>query len=1015
MIYTDDQQTAISHRAGNLLILACAGSGKTEVISRRIASLVMEGTPKSAIIAFTFTERAADELKNRIRRHLDELIPDDPALGDMYVGTIHSFCLQILREIDPHYRKFEVMDEIRQAALIMTQFTRFQDGERGLGLDRLRHKTRSGGYWDTVRTFLSTLNVLHQMGLSVEDIEYSDLREAVQRYRRIVYDHPNYFFDFNYIIDALIQRLEDDPAELAKLRSRFRYLVVDEYQDVDGRQEALISLITNVGKDIYLTVVGDDDQAIYGWRGARIENILSFSGKYPNVKEVKLQHNFRSTHGIAEIANAAIRHIPQGRRIPKNMEARHWANDPTKGDLLRETLSEPGDIQVRTFTSDEDEAEWIAQRILELRGSLIGERDGQLRGLDYADMAILLRSVKTSGQIFASTLRHKGIPAIVRGVGGLFDHDEVLVVQAAFSLLARQAFSFRNGEGYTRLDEVDTRDFIRAKISFLTERGLFKNAHGGLFLEWIARKREELDRRNLERSERKRLSRRIYPQDIFHEMLEALGAGAGPEPWPQEVLFNLGKLSYLITQFEAVHQWVTPKDLPSLCLFLGGWAASAVDEGGADEITTPNAIQILTVHAAKGLEWPVVFLPRISSSNFPSSLRKRGPETFLPRAMFNPDDYAMGDEGERRLWYVALTRCRKFLHVSSPDRYRKKPTEFLREIKHDSVQRSGDAPSRSKGTPTPPANVDLLPTTHTALSYFWRCPFEYQLRELMGFGPGVKESYGYGQQIHNLLAEIHRLILAGTPLTTLDIDALVERRFHLRYTRDGDRYKPLTTLREAAKRSIERYLETCGPHQNLVLAAEKPFEFLDKDSGALISGTIDLLERIEHTNLGERRVPVAVVEFKTHSFRSKESFDRIKDQVENQLRLYSVAVKKALGFEAGKGKAHFLSPKPLPPDLAEQGVQESFEVDVSASYQEEIRASVRGAVQEIRTCVSRQNFGLDGVNSGSCRNCDYRVFCPGHTLWKERDQTSPRLGTPEVERGEEIFLTLEDLDARPES
>lgn len=135
--YTADQERAIAHRDGNLLILACAGSGKTEVISRRIALLAKEGTPKSSIIAFTFTERAAGELKLRIREHLEEVLPDDPALGDMYVGTIHSFCLQLLKEIDPSYRKFEVMDEARQAALIMTNFHHFPDSNKpGLGLIR---------------------------------------------------------------------------------------------------------------------------------------------------------------------------------------------------------------------------------------------------------------------------------------------------------------------------------------------------------------------------------------------------------------------------------------------------------------------------------------------------------------------------------------------------------------------------------------------------------------------------------------------------------------------------------------------------------------------------------------------------------------------------------------------------------------------------------------------------------------------------------------------------------------
>src|SRR5882672_8764909 len=189
--YTADQDRAIAHRDGNLLILACAGSGKTEVISRRIALLAKEGTPKSSIIAFTFTERAAGELKLRIREHLEEVLPDDPALGDMYVGTIHSFCLQLLKEIDPAFRKFEVMDEARQAALIMTNFHHFPDSiSPGLGLNHLRQNTRSGGYWDTISVFLNTLNVVHQKQIGIQRIKDTHLKTAIERYQKIAHGYP---------------------------------------------------------------------------------------------------------------------------------------------------------------------------------------------------------------------------------------------------------------------------------------------------------------------------------------------------------------------------------------------------------------------------------------------------------------------------------------------------------------------------------------------------------------------------------------------------------------------------------------------------------------------------------------------------------------------------------------------------------------------------------------------------------------------------------------------------------
>ena len=974
--------------------------------------MVRENVHKNEIIAFTFTERAAKELKARIRLHLEDLNPSDPSLGDMYVGTIHSFCLQLLKDINPEYRKYEVMDEARQAALIMTNFYYFPESNKGIGLDRIRYRTRTGGYWDTVRNFVTTLSIVHQQRISDDRISDEELRKAVKRYRNVANGYPNYFLDFDQIISELINNLKSDPTKLDALRSRFKYLVVDEYQDVDDRQEELIQLLSDQGKKIWLTVVGDDDQAIYGWRGARIENILNFKNRYPKVKEIKIFHNFRSTHAIAEIANASIRRLSPGSRIEKDMLAMHWDEEASQPNLV-ETMTDSGDIQMRTFDSDDAEANWIADRIEQLHGVLIKEKDNQERAIDYADMAILLRSVRSSGRVFANVLRNRGILAVVKGIGGLFDNEEVLLIQATFCLLARADLFIPDDQGQKqRLDEPAIRNLIRECISRLSNNKSMPTAKAAPFLEWIAAKREKLDRQNLEKESRGRMSRRIYPQDIFHEMLFELGSTKSSKPWPQAVLFNLGRLSSLITQFEAVHQWVTPRDLNALCMFLGGWAAGQVDEGGLDESGTPNAVQIMTVHAAKGLEWPVVFIPRVSSRNFPSSMRTRGPETFLNPTLFNPKDYAAGDDGERRLWYVALTRCQKFLNISSQDRHRKKPTAYFKDIKHERIQKKDPIENRPKGTPTPPANAELLPTTYSDLNYFWRCPFEYQLRALMGFGPGVSESYGYGQQLHNILAEIHTDTANGRLFSSNELDELVEDRFHLRYTIDGIDYKPFSKLRDAAKLALKRYYEEFPNNSNYVLEAEKPFEFMDRESGALISGAIDLLEKIEKTSVGEaKQIPVGIVDFKTHRWKDAPTFERKKLEVEAQLCLYAIAVEKALGFEAQKARAHFLSPKPPPQNLLEQGVKDVIDVDISPQKQSELRSKVCQAVNGIQESIKEKKFELKGCNNGYCDTCDFRTFCPGYQTYKNNFPTKPRSLSVSESRIEEMNLLSEDIDA----
>jgi len=999
---TAEQQQAIDHRQGNLLIVACAGSGKTDTISRRIASLVAEGVPKDAIIAFTFTEHAASELKARIRGHLEDRVPNEPSIGDMYVGTIHSFCLRTLKELDPNYRNWEVMDEVRQAALIAVNFIRFDDSDRGIGLDRLRTETRTGTYWETVRRFTTTLDVMHHEGIAPEAIEDGRLRAAVERYRKLAHGLPNLSFDFNLIVDELIRFLENHPDKLSEVRTRFRHLVVDEYQDVDGRQERLIELISNRGKDVTVTAVGDDDQALYGFRGASVRNILDFERKYAPVERVIMGDNFRSSHAIVEVAYRAVQ--PVTNRLPKEMAARR--RNPDGG--LVERMADDGDIQLATFETEEDEARWVAERVETLRGTKFEQKDGRYRSLDYGDMAVLLRSVRSAGSEFARVLREHNIPVVISGTRGLFNNDEIRLVQAAFCLLARSDFAMPDEGGRIRIfDTVETREFVRKTVERLS-RDRMRTANSTAFLEWTSRTLEELGRRSLPKEKRGgRLARRIYPQDIFQGMLGALGSGKGD--WSRDVLFNLGAFSGLLTQFESVHQWITPANLRGLTLFLGNWAASNADEGGLDDVVRMNSVQIMTVHAAKGLEWPVVFLPRISSSTFPSSRRNHGPETFLPTSQFDPATYAGGNDGERRLWYVALTRCAKFLNVSSLDRSRKRPTEYFREIQHPVVRRNGDDPTpRQRGEPQPPAEAGMLPTTYSDLAYWWRCPKEYELRSLMGFRPGVSEQYGYGQQLHNILAQIHEKARHGDVPTEQEVKHLVERRFHLRYTQG----RPLDALRDAARDALVRYVREQGDLLTRTRAIEKPFEFIEPNSGALITGMVDLLERADSDDEGNGvREPVGIVDFKAHKIATREDYEDLREKAEQQLRLYAEAVRYAFPFEPATAAVQLITPRELLPELKAQGYGDRITVDVSKEGRETVMQMVSDAVGGIRESLERQEFPHLGARSGVCRRCDFRLFCPGYEEWRAENRNAPTPRTPAEERDVETDTIIEEQNA----
>ena len=1005
MILTDRQREAVTFDSGdpsNLLIFACAGSGKTETLARRAARMVKDGIPRGSIVAFTFTEHAATELKHRIRRRVEEATPEEPALGDMYVGTIHAYCLQILRKRDPDCRVFEVMDETRQAALIAANFVRFPDGD-GIGLDRLRARTRSRTYGETLSTFLATLNVIHQQRIDIDNIGDPVLASAVRRYRRIAHGDPNYFFDFNNIIDRMIEFLRSNSAVLGEIRAELQHLFVDEYQDIDDRQEELIRLLTDGGRNASLTVVGDDDQALYGFRGAKVDNILDFEREYPDVRVVRLEDNFRSTHAIVSIADEAVRRVST--RRDKEPKARIGVNPDGS---LPERFADPGDILLETFPSEEAEARWVADRIEAIRGIPFRENDGTERGLDYGDMAILLRSVRSAGAPFAEALRDRNIPVVVTGTGGLFDNQEVRLAQAAFSLLARADFALPNESGGIRLlSTAETREFVRNTVSALRDNNrLGPSANSTHLLSWLDRKRAELGRRAVAPTERSSgLGARIYPQDIFQQMLEELGSKA--DSWPESTMFNLGAFSNLLTQFESVHQWITPARLKSLVLFLSNWATRHIDEGGVSELAALNSVKIMTVHAAKGLEWPVVFLPRISSRVFPSSLRTRPPETFLPSGSYDPRPYVGGDDGERRLWYVALTRCAKFLHISSLDRHGTRPTPYFREIGHDCVFPPGsEPPEHAHIEPTPPADSDLLRTTYSDLAAFRRCEREYQLRALMDFSPGVGEQFGYGQRIHDILAEVHNMAIGGETITTDVIRELVDRRFHLRYTRG----KPFDILRDAAEEALVRYVERAGGALSRVRAAEKPFELIDRKSGALIAGVVDLLERADESALPSQREIVGLVDFKASRIRTVEEYEETVDAALEQLQLYAVGVSYAFDMEPAVATARILSPKPLPDELRTSGRDEWIKVAVDPEAQHEAAAKLSDTVRMLKERLQSRDFPTSGATRGKCGRCDFRTFCPGYDAFVAAGG-SAATNTPAEDVEHQTDLLAEDTDA----
>jgi DNA helicase-2/ATP-dependent DNA helicase PcrA len=371
--FTTDQLIAIGHSEGNLQLIACAGSGKTEVVARRVANLLNTGTADgltpASIVAFTFTDKAAAELKERIITRCREELGDIVGMAEMYVGTIHGFCLDLLKTEVPEYLKYGVLNEVQQILLV-------DRNSRASGLTTVTDLNGASlaKFTDTSR-YVTALGILREARLNDKKLKGISVVDGLKLYQALLREKR--YLDYSAIMVEAVRAISQDTSLQHRLAARIKHVIVDEYQDVNPIQECIVKLLQDLGA--YLCVVGDDDQTIYQWRGSDITNITSFATRYPKVQQVRLQENFRSSAGVVETARDFIGQ--NTKRLPKAMV-------PTQAQPF-----EAGDIVALGLESPQAEAKFIVDTLKQLRG--IAFKDGdRTRGLSYSDCAILLRSVK---------------------------------------------------------------------------------------------------------------------------------------------------------------------------------------------------------------------------------------------------------------------------------------------------------------------------------------------------------------------------------------------------------------------------------------------------------------------------------------------------------------------------------------------------------------------------------------------------------------------------------------------
>lgn len=894
---------AVRHRGGHLQIIAAAGSGKTEVVSQRVVDLLGEGLSAEAIIAFTFTDRAADELKSWIARRVEERLGTTALdrLTGLFVGTIHGFCFRFLQQRVPRYETYDVLDDNQLTAFLSREAPR-------LGLRQLDPNNR---LFAAISAFLKGVDVVENELLdptTMPDPFGTILRayyETLDRYRLLTYGQQ---------IARAVSELER-PELAAAVHARLRHLIVDEYQDVNPAQERLIRLLT--GEPVALCVVGDDQQAVYQWRGSDVSNIVTFQDRYPSVATFEITTNRRSRPQLIDVANEFARTIPE--RIAKTM-----ANDrPSTGGSAPAVIAWSAPSEVA-------EAGWIANLVLDLRDA----------GVRFRDIAVLVRSRAAYARLVEQFATFD-IPVQPGGRSGLFDQPEAIVLGHTIAWLTDTEWRDRFGPSRLITDDGLLTEFQQVFQLSAAVRGRAAR----LLTMW--------------KSAVPRTDRTADLVGELYELLDELVVRSWDLANPLAVnrLGTLARFSSLLADYESVRRRARPDpDVPgeqlggedrgawyyrNLALHIINYAQGAYEgfDGEADYVL--DAVDLTTVHRAKGLEWPAVFVPSVTAKRFPTTRAGQVQSWLVPRERFDASRYEGGDADERRLFYVAITRARDWLSISRHERTKSRlvgPSRYYQELAHLEVSPDDitlppiEVPDRGEDDP--------ISITYSELAAFMNCGHAFRLRELIGFQPRLAPELGYGKAVHHVMRAVAEATKASQQVPTAhEIDEILDTSFFLPTAN-----KPAhRQLKDAARRLITTYAEKYEVDLHRVWETERPFELhLD---GVTVNGRADVILDQE----GGVPTWLAIVDYKTST--SGATHDHAL-----QLQVYA---------DAGRREA----------------------LDVRGAYIHDLKAASREPVQIDETALTGAENAIVAAaaqirardyrpNPGArCRRCEVRTIC----------------------------------------
>ena len=961
IISDEEQAKAIHFGEGPLLIVAGAGTGKTKVITERIAWLISENKALSSqIVALTFSEKAAKEMEERV----DKLVPF--GMTETQISTFHSFGRMIINENFAELRiapDWEILRDTDGIILIMENIDRFD-------LDIYKPLNNPGQYIGQLIGFISKLkdNLItwqdykaFASGFSAK-AESDEDREVAAKHLELAGFYKAYEelkteknrMDFGDLILVPYLLLKEKKSVLKKYRDKYKYILIDEFQDTNYAQFEFIKILA--GEHGNINAVGDDDQMIYRFRGAAISNIMGFRDNYRSAEMVVLKNNYRTCQAILDAAHKLINNNTDRLEIKYNIDKRLISKYTPEHKLDR--------LNIRVFENYSEEADFAAQEI---------KKYVEKGFYKYSDFAVLVRA-KNDAKMFLKTFERKGIPYSFAGDEGLYNKKEVQFLINFCRVLAAP-YEFNPVLDVIISEHYDVDPFVMSKLGNLAKE------HNAAVIDMM-RETDKYPELNIPEKELVKI--KIFIKDIDHYLLRVAEKTSPGEivleflkqkrildtlfkentPDSDVVVANISGFFEVMKRFsvnekyDTVHNFVNYIDL-----------SIKSGENPKEEMISEvkeDAVQVMSIHKAKGLEFKVVFVAALIQEKFPG--RKRADYALpFPEGIMHDivDEDTYFHEEERRLFYVAVTRAKDALYLTAARQYEGRPGKkisiFLKEIGFDIPDDFAITPDKNKKfeyfekkqsvleKAKRRVSPDVLKLSNYQIDDYLTCPFKYKLVHVFKMPIRSRPNVMIGSAMHAVSAEFFMARRDGRAVTLEGLKGIFEAM-----------WKPAGFLTqqealknyEAAIEAIERFYIKESANNIIPKYIEKDFEFKLNDKLS-VRGRWDRIDEIDGK--------IIIVDYKTSDVRDEEKAEsKIKSQdIQRQLKLYCLAYEKMFGVLPDEAGLYFFKSSML--------VTKAFKEKTIREYEEKIH--------EVAGHILNEEFEATPA-AFTCRYCAFFNICP---------------------------------------